>query len=158
MLSDKVSTCHFRSHKRHGSNPWGRKGSLESERFPGVGKVPWSRKCHPTSLFLPGRLHEQGSLAGYSHGAIKSQTQLSTVEHRHTHRTKKYCYSLSLSSSSQYLIAHFIIFEDIFYFPHLIVARYYYRRQWVEVRYAAKLLTLCRTAPNDKELSGPKYQ
>ena len=31
-----------------------------------VGKMPWSRKWQPTPVFLPGKLHGQGSLAGCS--------------------------------------------------------------------------------------------
>ena len=32
----------------------------------GVGKMPWSRKWHPTPVVLPGKSHGQRSLAGYS--------------------------------------------------------------------------------------------
>ena len=31
-----------------------------------VGKIPWSRKWQPTSVFLPGKSHRQRSPAGYS--------------------------------------------------------------------------------------------
>ena len=30
-----------------------------------VRKIPWSRKWQPTPVFLPGKFHEHGSLAGY---------------------------------------------------------------------------------------------
>jgi len=30
------------------------------------GKIPWRRKWQPTPVFLPGKSHEQRSLAGYS--------------------------------------------------------------------------------------------
>ena len=33
---------------------------------PWVGKTPWSRKWIPTPVFLPGKLHGQGSLTGHS--------------------------------------------------------------------------------------------
>ena len=33
---------------------------------PWVGKIPWRRKGHPTSVILPGESHGQRSLAGYS--------------------------------------------------------------------------------------------
>ena len=33
---------------------------------PWVGKIPWSRKWQPTSVFLPGEFHGQRSLGGYS--------------------------------------------------------------------------------------------
>ena len=32
---------------------------------PWVGKIPWRRKQQPTPVFLPGKFHEQRSLAGY---------------------------------------------------------------------------------------------
>jgi len=38
------------------------------------------REWHPTPVFLPGESHGQRSLVGYSHGVMKSQTQL-----RHFH-------------------------------------------------------------------------
>ena len=40
-------------HKRCGFNPW-------------VGKIPWSRKWHPTPVFLPAESDGQRSLVGYS--------------------------------------------------------------------------------------------
>jgi len=52
-LSSKESTCDCRRHKRHGFNPW-------------VRKIPWSRKWKPTPVFLPGKLHGQRRLTGYS--------------------------------------------------------------------------------------------
>ena len=39
--------------RRTGFNPW-------------VGKIPWKRKWKPTPVFLPGELHGQRSLVGYS--------------------------------------------------------------------------------------------
>ena len=38
---------------RHEFDPW-------------VRKIPWSRKCQPTPVFLPGQFHGQRSLVGYS--------------------------------------------------------------------------------------------
>ena len=38
---------------------------------PWAGKIPWRRKWQPTSVFLPGKSHEQRSLAGYSPGSLK---------------------------------------------------------------------------------------
>ena len=47
-----------------GFNPW-------------VGKIPWRRNWQPTLVSLPGELHGQRSLMGYTvHGVSKSQTQL----------------------------------------------------------------------------------
>ena len=34
--------------------------------IPGSGKVPWRRKWQPTPVLLPGKLHGQRSLVGYS--------------------------------------------------------------------------------------------
>ena len=42
-----------------------------------VGKIPWRRKCQPTSVFLPGKSHGQRSLADYSPWGHK---QSSTTE------------------------------------------------------------------------------
>ena len=39
--------------RRPGFDPW-------------VGKIPWRMKWKPTPIFLPGKSHGQGSLAGYS--------------------------------------------------------------------------------------------
>ena len=38
--------------------------TLEFDRW--AGKIPWRRAWQPTSVFLPGESHGQGSLAGYS--------------------------------------------------------------------------------------------
>ena len=49
-LSGKRSACQCR---RGGFSPW-------------VGMIPWRRKWQPTLEFLPGKSHEQRSMAGYS--------------------------------------------------------------------------------------------
>ena len=51
--SGKEPACQCRRRERHGFNPW-------------VRKTHWSRKRQPTPVFLPGKSHEQRSLAGYS--------------------------------------------------------------------------------------------
>ena len=33
---------------------------------PCIGNIPWRRKWQPTAVFLPGELHGQKSLGGYS--------------------------------------------------------------------------------------------
>ena len=33
--------------------------------YPWIGKMPWRRKWLPTSVFLPGKSHEQKTLVGY---------------------------------------------------------------------------------------------
>ena len=69
--SDKEPACQGRRCKRHGFDPW-------------VRKIPWRRARQPTPLFFPGKLHEQRSLVGYSHGLAKSQTRLMQLS---THTT-----------------------------------------------------------------------
>ena len=49
-LSGKESACQC---KRHRFDLW-------------VGKIPWRRKWEPILVFLPGKFHEQRSLADYS--------------------------------------------------------------------------------------------
>ena len=44
-------------------------------------KIPWSRKCQPTPVFLPGKFHGQKSLGGYSPWVTKSWTWLGTSTH-----------------------------------------------------------------------------
>jgi len=46
-----------------------------------VGKIPWRRKWQPIPVFLPGKLHGQRSLAGYSPWGRK---ELDTTECAHT--------------------------------------------------------------------------
>ena len=56
--SDKESIWQCRRSKRHRFDPW-------------VGKISWSRKWHPTPVFLPGKFHGLRSLAGYSPWACR---------------------------------------------------------------------------------------
>ena len=53
--SGKESTCQCRRHKRQEFYPW-------------VGKILWSRKWHPTPIFLPGKFHGQRSVRAMSMG------------------------------------------------------------------------------------------
>ena len=39
---------------------------------PWAGKIPWSRKCRPIPVFLPGKFHGQRSLWAIVHGATES--------------------------------------------------------------------------------------
>ena len=58
----KGSTCRdLRRYSRSRFCPW-------------VGKIPWRRKWQLTALFLPGKSHEQRSLAGHSLWGHKSWT------------------------------------------------------------------------------------
>ena len=63
--SGKGSTCQCRKHKRCRLNPW-------------VQQISWNRKCQPTPIFLPGKLHSRGAWQDTVHGSKKSQTWLST--------------------------------------------------------------------------------
>ena len=40
--------------------------------------IPWSRKCHPTLVFLSRELHGQKSLVGYGPWGCKEKTRMST--------------------------------------------------------------------------------
>ena len=68
---------------------WGKKKIHLQCRRPGfdpwVGKIPWRRKWHPTSIFLPGEFHGQRSLAGYSPWGHKEldTTELLTLRLRY---------------------------------------------------------------------------
>ena len=65
-LSGKESACQCRRHRRLGFSPW-------------VGKISWRRAWQSTPVFLPGELHGQRSLEGYSpfgHKELDSTQQL----------------------------------------------------------------------------------
>ena len=64
--SGKESACQYRRSKRCGFHPW-------------VGKIPWSRKWHPTPVFLPGEFHVQRILVDYSPWDCEESD---TTEHR----------------------------------------------------------------------------
>ena len=67
-LSFKEYACQCR---RHEFNPW-------------VGNIPWRRAWQPTPVFLPGKSHGQGSLAGYSpwgHRESDTTEQLNAYTH-----------------------------------------------------------------------------
>ena len=51
--SGEDPTCQCRRHKRREFHPW-------------VGKIRWKRAWQPTPVILPGRVHGQTSLVGYS--------------------------------------------------------------------------------------------
>ena len=67
-LGGKEPICQCRKHRKHGFDPW-------------VGKVPWRRKWKSTPVSLPGRSHEQRSLAGCSPWGHKESGM---AEHEHT--------------------------------------------------------------------------
>ena len=57
--------------KRHGFDP-----CID----PSIGKIPWSKKWQPTSVFLPGKFYEQRRLAGYS---LWGHKESGVTEHKH---------------------------------------------------------------------------
>ena len=93
-LSGKESTYQCR---RHGFDPR-------------VGKIPWRRKWQPTPEFLPGKFHEQRSLAGYSlRGPKESDT---------TEQLSVYTYSVLLPKNLYFYSAFFstlVFFTLLFY-------------------------------------------
>ena len=58
---------------RHGFNPW-------------VGKIPWSRKCQPTPVFLPEKFHGQRRLVSYSPWGCRESD---TTEREHETERRK---------------------------------------------------------------------
>ena len=83
--SGKEPTCQCRRPKRHGLNPW-------------VGKIPWSWKWQPTPVFLPGKLHGQRSLAGYSPCGCKGSDTAGLSE-------RKYSWELFFTKISLFMLA-----------------------------------------------------
>ena len=51
---------------------------------PWVGKTPWTRKWQPTPGFLPGKFHEQRSLAGY-HSQARKKSDMTEPLSTNTH-------------------------------------------------------------------------
>ena len=87
----KESTCNARErlqYRRPRFDPW-------------VRKIPWRRKWQPTSVFLPGKFHEQRRLAGYSPWGHKSRTWLSAKPRKCTESGGQYSI-LSLHTIFQY--------------------------------------------------------
>ena len=69
--SCKESACQRRKSERCVFDPW-------------IGKIPWWRKWQPVPVFLPGKIHGQRSLEGYSPWGRKewyTTEQLSTMRH-----------------------------------------------------------------------------
>ena len=52
-------------------------GRLRKHRFdPWVRKIPWRKTWQPTAVFLPGKSHQQRSLASYNPWGLKESDQL----------------------------------------------------------------------------------
>ena len=43
---------------------------------PWIGKIPWSKKCQPTPVFLPGKSIDRRAWQATVHGVGKNRTQL----------------------------------------------------------------------------------
>ena len=59
--------------------------------FPELGRFPWRRARQPTPVFLPGELHGQRSLVGYSPWGRKeldTTEQLTQQQHNKYYRVK----------------------------------------------------------------------
>ena len=52
---------------------------------PRAGKIPWSRKWQPTTVFLPGESYGQRSLVGYSLWGCKESDRTEVTYHTHVH-------------------------------------------------------------------------
>ena len=75
---------HLLDPKKLNGLPWRLSGEESACFDPSVGETPWRREWQPTPLFLPGKSHEQKSLAGYSLPACEESErvyQLSRVTH-----------------------------------------------------------------------------
>ena len=68
--SGKESVGQCRRHRRHRFRPW-------------VGKILWRRKWQLAPVFLPGKVHEQRSLVGYS---LWGHKESDTTERTHAHQ------------------------------------------------------------------------
>ena len=70
----KESTCNVGDTGRHGLNPQ-------------VGKIPWRRAWQTIPVFLPGKLHGQRNLVGYSPWGHKELDTTEVTEHTKTGNT-----------------------------------------------------------------------
>ena len=57
-------------------------GKRDESSFPESGRSPGGGNGKPIPVFLPGKLHGQRSLEGYS---LRGHKVLDTTEHTHTH-------------------------------------------------------------------------
>ena len=88
-LSGKEPTCHCRSCRRRGFDPW-------------IWKLPWRRKWQPTPVFLPGKSHGQRILAGYSPWG-----------HRESDPTERLTLCAVLLHSLYYFFLFFVIWLEV---------------------------------------------
>ena len=61
------------------NSPPANAGDIRDRFNPWVWKIPWRRKWQLTPIFLPGKFHEQRSLAGYSPWGGKESDETETT-------------------------------------------------------------------------------
>ena len=72
---------------------------------PWVGKIPWRKEWQLTPVFLPGKLHRQRSLVGYSPWGHKESDRTEWLTHTHKHtRQKKSLFLLVISKLLKFII------------------------------------------------------
>ena len=91
--SGKEPACQCRRFKRHGFDPW-------------VGMIPWRRAWQPTSAFLPGKFHGQGSLAGYSPWGCKESDTTEQLSPHTRISCNNWCVNRSVMSDSLQFHGH----------------------------------------------------
>ena len=75
-------------------------GDLNS--VPWLGRPPWRREWQPTLVVLPGELHGQRSLAGYSPWGCRESNMTERLTLKKAHRKKKQNTKASKQKSSSY--------------------------------------------------------
>ena len=104
--------------------------SLRHEFNPWVGKIPWRRKWHPISVFLPGKSHGQRSLAGYSPWGHKRvsyslATKQQQQQQQNTHH-KSFELSDNLQPFKTVFEEYWLILDNI----HSLVSEPSWKTQW----------------------------
>ena len=70
---------------------------------PWVSQICWSRQGRPPPVVLPGELHGQRSLVGYSVWGLQGTDTTGATEHAHCHGCTIICVVISLCLTSPYL-------------------------------------------------------
>ena len=74
--------------------------------IPGWGRSPWRREWQAIPVFLPGELHEERSVAGYSPWGCKESDTTERLTHTHTVGARETHCQLSLSPSHEAVLTH----------------------------------------------------
>ena len=108
-------------------NPPASGGRRKRRRLdPWVGKIPCSRKWQPTPVFLPGKLHGQRSLAGYS-----------TWHHRGLDMTER------LNTHKQIFPPCFSFLKPFFFFSLLLPTLFFFFKNAVVMLHLLHFLIKC---------------